>query len=595
MTLYPRFLRILGLLILTFTAAPRVMAADLLQPFTYEDVTLTGGLIGDQAQSSREFYLAIPDDNLLNGFRQRAGLPAPGKPMGGWYDPDGFAGAHPFGQFVSALSRYYANTGDERFKDKVARLVHGFHETIRPDGFFFSSQKVATNWPCYLYDKNCTGMRDAYTLTGNQEALEVLKIMTDWAYKNLPRRRDEWYTLPENLYNCYDLTKDPRYLQMAKEYDYSHDYYDPFAGGTNAFTPSRHAYSHVNTLASAARAYEFTGDRKYFNAVSNAWEFLTGTQMYASGGWGPNERFVLSGCGALAASLSRTNFHFWVRNGDFYANDFETPCGCYANINLDRYLLRFTGNPKYGDNLERVLWNGMLAVLPMQPDGRTFYYSDYHAGARKQYFPARWPCCSGTYAENTADYPLDIYFHDDAGLYVNLFTPSKVRWKHGRNEIVVEQATDFPVSDTISFTVHTAKTVRFAFHVRVPMWAAERSVAVNHEGIDLAAVRGTFLKIDRKWHDGDTVSVTFTRALRFEPIDAQTPNLAALMYGPLMLVALANGEVQLSGNAATPDSWIKPADSGTLAFQTANNVTFRPFYLIQNEHYTTYCHLEGRR
>ena len=104
--------------------------------------------------------------------------------------------------------------------------------------------------------------------------------------------------------------------------------------------------------------------------------------MYASGGWGPNERFVTPGEGKLADSLDfkKTRWHFHTQSGD-YANSFETPCGTYANVNLDRYLIRFTGNPKYGDNMERVVINGMLAALPMQPDGRTFYYSDYHPGA----------------------------------------------------------------------------------------------------------------------------------------------------------------------------------------------------------------------
>ena len=130
-------------------------------------------------------------------------------------------------------------------------------------------------------------MRDAYTMTGNKEALVVLKTMTDWAASHLPRRNDEWYTLPENFYNCYALTRDKRYPEMARQYDYSKEYYDPFAEGVNAFTPVRHAYSQgINSLCSAARAYQETGDEKYFKAVSNAWEFLTTTQMHASGGLG---------------------------------------------------------------------------------------------------------------------------------------------------------------------------------------------------------------------------------------------------------------------------------------------------------------------
>jgi DUF1680 family protein len=576
----------------TIATTPPHRPAGLLQPFSFTNVALTGGPMAAQARLAREFFLALPEDKLLNGFRRRAGLPAPGGPMGGWYDPDGFAGGHPFGQYISALARMHALTGDRRFEEKVARLVHGFHETIAPDGFFFSSPKVATNWPCYIYDKNCIGMRDAFTLASNEEALVVLKTMTDWAFKNLPRRSDEWYTLPENLYGCFALTHDDRYLEMAREYDYSRDYYDAFAAGKNAFTPERHAYSHVNALCSAGKIYEATGDEKYFQAVTQAWDFLTGTQMYASGGWGPNERFVAAGEGKLAQSLQDTNFHFRSRGGDFYANDFETPCGSYATINLDRYLLRFTGDPKYGDNLERVLFNGILAALPMQINGETFYYSDYHPGARKQYFPWRWPCCSGTYAQVTADYPLDVYFHDENGLYVNLFAPSQVRWPCAGERVTVDQSTDFPRSDTTTFRIHAEKATRFAFNVRVPRWAGGPVAArVNGRMANATAIPGTFLKIDRRWQDGDTVTVRFPMRLRFEPVDAQTPELAALMYGPILLVALADGEVNLCGDNVRPERWIEMQDAATLTFRAADGRMFRPFYLLRNERYTTYCHL----
>jgi DUF1680 family protein len=573
------------------SVAPR--PADRLQAFRYSDVTLTRGPLAAQAQVARDFYLAIPNDDMLNGFRLRAGLPAPGKPMGGWYDPEDFAGGCHFGQWISALARNYANTGDARFQDKVAQMVHGFHETMAPDGFFFASVKISTNWPCYTYDKNCAGMRDAYLLAGNSEALTVLKIMTDWAYKNMPRRRDEWYTLPENLYNCYSLTGDARYLELAHAYDYSLEYYDLFAQGINAFTPQRHAYSHINTLCSAARIYEATGDPKYFRAISNAWDFLTGTQMYASGGWGPNEHFVLAGQGALAASLSfdRTDWNFRTRNGD-YANSFETPCGAYANLVLDRYLLRFTGDPNYGDNLERVLLNSMLAALPMQPDGRTFYYSDYHPGAHKQYFPAAWPCCSGTYAEVTADYPLNIYFHDDHDLYVNLFTPSQVRWQHGGDLVSVEQTTDGLQTDTATFVTHLTQRARFALKIRVPRWAAQpATVRVNGGVVHAAATPGTFLSLARRWQDGDTVAVTFPKSLRFESVDAQTPQLAALMYGPILLVALADGEVNLQGDPGKPSEWIQRQPGASLTFCTAHGQLFRPLYELRAEHYTTYCRL----
>ncbi len=568
-------------------------AAGLLQAFDYGAVTLTGGPLGAQAQSARDFYLALPEDDLLNGFRQRAGLPAPGKPLGGWYNPEGFAGAHCFGQWISALARMYAETGDVRFKDKVTRLVHGFHETIGADGFFFSSQKVFREWPCYLYDKDCIGMRDALTLAGDEEARLVLNVMTAWAIKNLPRRSDEWYTLPENCYNCFALTQDTNYLEMARTYDYSKEYYDAFARGLNAFTPERHAYSHINTLCSAAKAYEVTGDEKYFEAISKAVALLKTTQMYASGGWGPNERFVTAGQGALAASLYETNSD-WQNSRHDYVKHFETPCGSYANVNLDRYLLRFTGDAAYGDNMERVLYNGILAALPMQPNGQTFYYSDYHPGARKQYFPEAWPCCAGTYAQITADYALDVYFHDAGNLYVNLFTPSQVRWQHEGIALMVEQATAFPQSDATSFIFHTGRPVRFGFNVRVPGWATKPvSVRVNGKLVKIQSHPATFLQLDRTWREGDKVTVTLPMSMRFEAIDAQTPNLAALMFGPMLFVALADGDVRLHGERNQPENWMRIEKGSPLKIAARNGGThFVPFYLIRNERYTTYCYVQ---
>src|SRR5262249_7155673 len=62
----------------------------ILEPFDYRGVTLHAGPLRGQVDEVRAFYLAIPDDDLLKGFRTRAGRPAPGKGLGGWYGSDTF-------------------------------------------------------------------------------------------------------------------------------------------------------------------------------------------------------------------------------------------------------------------------------------------------------------------------------------------------------------------------------------------------------------------------------------------------------------------------------------------------------------------------
>jgi len=568
----------LGFAALSLTTSPKMNES--LQPFGYSDVQITRGPFFDQAKIARQFYLNLNEDSLLQGFRVQAHLPAPGKPMGGWYDPDGFAAAHPFGQFISALARMYKNTGDIRFKQKVDRLVHGFGETIRPDGCFYASPKVQKEWPCYLYDKNCIAMRDAFSFTGNREALTILSKMTDWAMNNLPKRSDEWYTLPENLLNCYALTGETRYLQLAERYNYSEGFYNVFAAGKNGFAANLHAYSHINTLCSCARLYQQTRDPKYLTALKNAFTFLETTQAYASGGWGPDEHFVRPGKGELVDFIHKTG------------QGFETPCGTYANVNVDRYLMRFTGQAQYGDNMERVLYNGQLAALPPLQDGHGFYYSDYRPGTHKIRRDDPWTCCLGTYAEITSDYPTDIYFHDKSTLFANLFVPSVVHWTAQDSPVAITQTSEYPSQLATNFAVTSTRPSRFELAVRIPSWmAGVPEVLVNGKRAQSVTKSNGWCKVERLWNSGDRLSIHFSAKPKFEPIDAEHPNLGAITVGPDMLVAIANGEVTIKGDRSSLDRWFYR--DGDDWVSRDGKTRLRPFRLIGNEHYTTYLTLQS--
>jgi hypothetical protein len=53
-----------------------------LEPFNYTGVRLLDGMLRKQYLATREYYYNLPDDDLLKGFRKRAGLPAPGHDAG---------------------------------------------------------------------------------------------------------------------------------------------------------------------------------------------------------------------------------------------------------------------------------------------------------------------------------------------------------------------------------------------------------------------------------------------------------------------------------------------------------------------------------
>src|SRR5205807_1675106 len=135
--------------------APAAPAASRrkLREFPLSQVELTGGPMASQYQRLRAAYLKLDEDRILKVYRQRAGLPAPGADMGGWYDADGFVPGHLLGQFVSGLARIHACTGDAETAAKARRLVEGYAATIGNDRNPYASAKASTTWPCYILDK----------------------------------------------------------------------------------------------------------------------------------------------------------------------------------------------------------------------------------------------------------------------------------------------------------------------------------------------------------------------------------------------------------------------------------------------------------
>ena len=138
-----------------------------LSEFGYRDVELAPGLALTQFEQTQSVLLSLNDDSLLKPWRLRAGLPAPGPDLGGWYDevpPEktpsgghGFAPAHCFGQWISALSRGYAANGDARTRAKVQTLLDLYSPALSPR--FYANFR----FPAYNYDKMVIGLIDAHT------------------------------------------------------------------------------------------------------------------------------------------------------------------------------------------------------------------------------------------------------------------------------------------------------------------------------------------------------------------------------------------------------------------------------------------------
>lgn len=592
----------MGLSVLPRAAFPQAVSEPQpdtrkLRQFDYSQVELLDGPMREQFRANHAFFLALNEDSLLKPFRQAAGLPAPGEDMNGWYswsdefDPPnnmtGYIPGHSFGQYLSGLARAYAVTVDPPTQAKVHRLVRGFGQAISPK--FYRNYPL----PAYTFDKSNCGLLDAHQFAHDPDALSVLTRATDAVlpflppkaltraemaekpHKNISWTWDESYTLPENFFLAYGRSGDRRYRELAQRFLLDRDYFDPLADGHNVL-PGRHAYSHVNALCSAAQAYLVLGSEKHLRAAHYGFGFVL-AQSYATGGWGPNEAFCEPGSGTLGESLKTTHASF------------ETPCGAYGHFKITRYLMALTGDSRYGDSMEKVLYNTILGVKPMQPGGFTFYYSDYNNDGSKVYYPEPWPCCSGTFPQITADYGISSYFQARDGVYVNLFVPSRLAWSQSGSRLALEQKTDYPYTGEVRLRIRAERPETFTLSLRVPEWAGPgTSVSVNGRRAEAQIQPGTFCALRREWKDGDVVEYTISRSLRLEAVDAQHPNTVALLFGPLALFAVNSPHSRFTRAQLLQASQQSHAGRAWQVQSAAAPVSFRAFPEIHDEQYRLY-------
>jgi DUF1680 family protein len=301
-------------------------------------------------------------------------------------------------------------------------------------------------------------------------------------------------------------------------------------------------------------------------------------QSFATGGWGPDE--TLRAPGSPDVYLSLTNTH----------HSFETPCGSHAHFKLTRYLLRATRDARYGDSMERMMYNTVLGALPLEENGKNFYYADYNFDGQRVYKEARWACCSGTLPQVAADYRINTYLRGPQAVYVILYVPSTLRWNENGAALSLTQEGEYPYEDRVTFKVTSSQPTELTMNFRIPAWAEGAEVFVNGARQAGVATPGQFAAIRREWKTGDRVELELPLKMRLQAVDEQHTDTVALLRGPLVLMAVKDAQA-----GALP----KMTRAQLLATQrvserewqatTANGaVTMLPFTWLGTRPYTTY-------
>lgn len=600
-------------------------AANLVRahPFDLRQVKLGPGPFRDAMEVNRRYLMSLDPDRLLHNFRFTAGLPSDAEPLGGWEAPENELRGHFVGHYLSACALMGASLGDKEISARGIALVAELAKCQQPNGYlsafpeeFFDRLRDGRGvWaPFYTLHKIMAGLLDTSTLSGSSQALDVLRGMARWtgswtgplSQSHMARVLEREYGgMNEVLYNLAAVTGRSQYQSLAHRFD-QEIFFAPLAEGRDELD-GLHANTNIPKVIGAARRYELAGEERYQNIAGYFWDTVTSRRAYCTGGTSDDEGW--HDANALSKQLG----------------GYTHECCCtYNMLKLTRHLFGWTADPAYADYYERALFNGVLGTQH-PADGQKLYYVAMESGYWKLFgepLHSFW-CCSGTGAESHAKFGDSIYFHDDDGIWVNLFIASEVEWPE--QGVTLVQETRFPEDDSTTFTVRCRKPVRMAVRVRVPYWATRGgSAELNGRTLEAFAAPSSYLVLDRTWRDGDEVKVTMPMGLHVCAMP-DDPTVQAFMYGPLVLAGRLGTEgltpetlraeptkpraipeyrsepvavAPLKAGGNDPSSWIKPVQGKPLEFRTTGqerDVTLIPFNRVLDERYGIYWRVVRRK
>ncbi|WP_394346818.1 beta-L-arabinofuranosidase domain-containing protein [Streptomyces dangxiongensis] len=583
-------------------------------PFDLGRVRLTASRWLDNQNRTTAYLRFVDVDRLLYNFRANHRLSTGGAAAtGGWEAPDFPFRSHVQGHFLTAWAQSYAVTGDTTVRDKALHMVAelarcqannsaaGFtpgYLSGYPESDFTALEAGTLkngNVPYYTVHKTMAGLLEVWRRIGSTQARDVLLALAGWVDTRTGRLTTaqtqamlatEFGGMNAVLADLHQQTGDERWLAVAQRFDHA-AVFDPLAANRDALA-GLHANTQVPKWIGAIREYKATGNTRYRDIATNAWNICVGAHTYAIGGNSQAEHFHAPN--AIASYLT---------------NDTCESCNTVNMLTLTRELFTVTPDrAELFDFYEQAWLNHIIGNQnPADPHGHITYFTPLRPGARRGVGPAwgggTWStdyttfwCCQGTGVEAHTRLMDSLYFHSGTTLTVNMFVPSVLSWTE--RGITVTQTTTYPVGDTTSLRVTGEAGGTWAMRVRIPGWAAGATISVNGTVQDIAASPGSYATLNRTWASGDTVTVRLPMRTAVRTAN-DNPGVGAVTYGPVVLSG-DFGDAALSALPALDVASVRRTSSTTLAFTaTANGsaVGLGPFYDAQGHNYTVYWNTSG--
>ncbi|MGI6625556.1 MAG: beta-L-arabinofuranosidase domain-containing protein [Limnochordia bacterium] len=584
-----------------------------------DNVTMLPGMFYDRFNLSREYMMSLQNKDLLQNHYMEAGLWAtphkPGFCHWGWESPTCQLKGHFLGHWLSAAALCYRSNHDDEVKAKADRLVAELARCQSENGgrWAGSIPEKYLDWigkgkyvwaPQYTLHKTLMGLVDMYRYAQNEQALQILCSFSTWFYDWSGKFSREEFAdildvetggMLEVWVDLYEITGNSKHLELINRYD-RHRLFEPLLEGKDVLT-NMHANTTIPEVLGAARAWEVTGDKRWFDIVKAYWDqAVTKRGFFCTGGQTSGEVWT-------------PPYAFADRLGD----KTQEHCTVYNMMRLAEFLLRWTGELEYADYLERNLYNGILAQQHPET-GMVAYFLPLESGGKKiwgtptEHF---W-CCHGTLLQAQMSYANIVFYEHDDGLFINQHIPARLSWHKGETAISLEQTISpqtghnvairdinryqqsRPAGLCVDYRISCEEPVEFVLEFRVPWWVTGTiTIDISGERRMVDATPSSRISIKRTWSK-DTLSIRFPKKLCTVPLP-DSPQRVAFMDGPVVLAGLAE-ETRLYGDVDDAYSILEPDNvrlwqtwlSGFRTHSQAKTIKFKPLYEVTEERYTVY-------
>ncbi|WP_415909603.1 glycoside hydrolase family 127 protein [Oleiharenicola sp. Vm1] len=484
-------------------------------------VTLAG-VLGDALQRSRENHLATFIESEASPaialFRAEHVC---GNQEGDWY------GEHA-GKWLVAAARAARHAPASPLAASVRRVadflvqrqdVDGYLGTYAPNRRFMCRQGPAPltwdgapaqrTWDIWVHSYLILGLLEAARAFGEPRYLEAARRIGDLCWRTFHTDKIPVTSLGNHhglsatilidpAMELYFASQEPRYLALARlilaeiEAAPALNLIAQILADTDAANlATGKAYQLCWNLVGIAKLGRATNDERLARAVRIAWQNIRDHHLTLGGGpWGG------------VAHRSREVFN---PRPVFSPQGYVETCSTLAWIQLNRELLRQTGEAQFAEEIEKSAYNDLLGA--QAPNGDNWCYYSFPNGRRV--FTTYWRCCKSSGPMALEELPLSAYsVSADGSIAVNLYGASDAALAHpAAGSVRVRQETEYPFAGSVRIHVSPERPAPFALRLRVPVWAERFSVAVNGTPHVTPPPAAGFLTLERVWTPGDIVAV----------------------------------------------------------------------------------------